>query len=82
MDIDQIRTQLELFTVCSVESRPGVAALTLLVAVAATAWTTTVMVRRMIASALALAQAMVAAVANLSIVLAACLVLAVLALTG
>jgi hypothetical protein len=82
MDLDHLRPELEQFIVSSAESRPGIAALSVLLMMAATVWIATVVFQRLIAFAVAVARVLLSAVAGLSAVVMACLVLVVFVLTG
>jgi hypothetical protein len=78
MDLDQ---QLQKFLIFIVESRPGLASLGLLAGLALAVWLGTVMLRWIVWVAVSLARAVLAAVTSVSTLVAACVVLAVFALT-
>jgi hypothetical protein len=82
MDLNQIQFQLERFIVFIGAAEPGPDVLVLLGVVAAILWLATVMVRWVSWFAVALIRAVVTAVAGLSTVVAAGVVLAVFVLAG
>lgn len=82
MSVVEILTEIERFIVFSTGSQPDPGGLTCLAAVAATAWITTALARRVIRFVVLVTHAVMVAVASASTVVAACLVLAVSALAG
>ncbi len=82
MSVGTILVEIEKFIVVSMESIPGVGALGVLVAVAVAVRTVTAVAWWLVAFVVTAARVVMSAVASASLVVAACLVFAVLALTG
>jgi hypothetical protein len=82
MSVQELLVEIEKFIVFSTGSGPDTVGLVILAAMAVTAWISTAVARQVVRFVIVLTRVAMAAAAGMSIVAAACLIFAVLALGG